>query len=256
MGRPGTAWTQRRPPNRLRTRQLGHPRPRSRARRCRGRVPQMADGSRAAAPVDARDGFAPDQALDHGSARVPGVPRHTAGIETMADNLANAKNAMPTLKQWPHIVNSLGEAIASVLLGRAQPQKRWTRPHRKPMRCSPSPPDPMRATRTANRPASIAGLGKEELSAQAAAAARSAASGDPGRQRRRLDVRRTVRADRARSVVHPYGMGVVALHDQLRSRLGGNFIGLDNYKALARDPLSGRRSSTRCCSRSSTCRRA
>jgi multiple sugar transport system substrate-binding protein len=45
------------------------------------------------------------------------------GIETMADNLANAKNAMPTLKQWPRIVNSLGEAIASVLLGRAQPQE-------------------------------------------------------------------------------------------------------------------------------------
>jgi multiple sugar transport system substrate-binding protein len=45
------------------------------------------------------------------------------GIQTMADNLENAKNAMPTLTQWPRIVNALGESIASVLLGRAQPQE-------------------------------------------------------------------------------------------------------------------------------------
>jgi multiple sugar transport system substrate-binding protein len=29
---------------------------------------------------------------------------------------------MPTLTQWPRIVDSLGQAIASVLLGKAQPQ--------------------------------------------------------------------------------------------------------------------------------------
>jgi multiple sugar transport system substrate-binding protein len=46
-----------------------------------------------------------------------------AGIQTMADNLENAENAMPTLTQWPRIVDSLGEAIASVLLGRAQPKE-------------------------------------------------------------------------------------------------------------------------------------
>jgi ABC-type glycerol-3-phosphate transport system substrate-binding protein len=45
------------------------------------------------------------------------------GIESMADNLTNAKNAMPTLRQWPRIVDSLGQAIASVLLGKAQPQE-------------------------------------------------------------------------------------------------------------------------------------
>jgi multiple sugar transport system substrate-binding protein len=45
------------------------------------------------------------------------------GIETMANNLENAENAMPTLTQWPRIVDSLGEAIASVLLGRAQPKE-------------------------------------------------------------------------------------------------------------------------------------
>jgi ABC-type glycerol-3-phosphate transport system substrate-binding protein len=44
------------------------------------------------------------------------------GIQAMADNLQNAQNAMPTLTQWPRIVDSLGEAIASVLLGRAQPK--------------------------------------------------------------------------------------------------------------------------------------
>jgi ABC-type glycerol-3-phosphate transport system substrate-binding protein len=45
------------------------------------------------------------------------------GIQPMADNLANAKNAMPTLTQWPRIVDALGQAIASVLLGKAQPQE-------------------------------------------------------------------------------------------------------------------------------------
>ncbi len=45
------------------------------------------------------------------------------GIQAMADNLENAKNAMPTLTQWPRIVDALGEGIASVLLGRAQPKE-------------------------------------------------------------------------------------------------------------------------------------
>jgi maltose-binding protein MalE len=39
----------------------------------------------------------------------------------MAANLVNAKEAMPTLPQWPRIVESLGNGIASVLLGRAAP---------------------------------------------------------------------------------------------------------------------------------------
>jgi multiple sugar transport system substrate-binding protein len=43
------------------------------------------------------------------------------GIGPMAANLANAKEAMPTLPQWPRIVDSLGNGIASVLLGRAAP---------------------------------------------------------------------------------------------------------------------------------------
>ncbi len=43
--------------------------------------------------------------------------------QAMADNLENAKNAMPTLTQWPRIVDALGEGIASVLLGRAQPKE-------------------------------------------------------------------------------------------------------------------------------------
>jgi multiple sugar transport system substrate-binding protein len=40
----------------------------------------------------------------------------------MAENLKNAKEAMPALPQWPRVVNALGTAIASVLLGRAQPK--------------------------------------------------------------------------------------------------------------------------------------
>jgi ABC-type sugar transport system, periplasmic component len=43
------------------------------------------------------------------------------GIGPMADNLVNAKEAMPTLPQWPRIVDALGNGIASVLLGRAAP---------------------------------------------------------------------------------------------------------------------------------------
>jgi multiple sugar transport system substrate-binding protein len=44
------------------------------------------------------------------------------GIGPMAENLKNAKEAMPTLQQWPRVVNALGNGIASVLLGRAQPK--------------------------------------------------------------------------------------------------------------------------------------
>jgi multiple sugar transport system substrate-binding protein len=44
------------------------------------------------------------------------------GIEAMADNLQNAKNAMPTLTQWPRIVDALGQGISSVLLGKADPK--------------------------------------------------------------------------------------------------------------------------------------
>ena len=43
------------------------------------------------------------------------------GIGPMAANLVNAKEAMPTLPQWPRVVNSIGNSIASVLLGRAAP---------------------------------------------------------------------------------------------------------------------------------------
>jgi multiple sugar transport system substrate-binding protein len=43
------------------------------------------------------------------------------GIGPMAANLANAKEAMPTLPQWPRVVDALGNGIASALLGRAAP---------------------------------------------------------------------------------------------------------------------------------------
>ena len=44
------------------------------------------------------------------------------GIGPMAANLVNAKEAMPTLPQWPRVVDALGTAIASVLLGKAAPK--------------------------------------------------------------------------------------------------------------------------------------
>jgi multiple sugar transport system substrate-binding protein len=45
------------------------------------------------------------------------------GIGPMAENLANAKEAMPSLPQWPQIVNALGNGIAATLLGRADPKE-------------------------------------------------------------------------------------------------------------------------------------
>jgi ABC-type glycerol-3-phosphate transport system substrate-binding protein len=44
------------------------------------------------------------------------------GIGPMAENLSNAKEAMPTLPPWPRVVNALGTGIASVLLGKADPK--------------------------------------------------------------------------------------------------------------------------------------
>jgi multiple sugar transport system substrate-binding protein len=44
------------------------------------------------------------------------------GIGPMADNLSNATEAMPRLTQWPRIVDALGNAIASVLLGKTSPK--------------------------------------------------------------------------------------------------------------------------------------
>ena len=44
------------------------------------------------------------------------------GIGPMAANLVNAKEAMPALPQWPRVVDALGTAIASVLLGKAAPK--------------------------------------------------------------------------------------------------------------------------------------
>lgn len=56
---------------------------------------------------------------------LPGYQRYLQkypGIGPMADNLANAKEAMPTLPQWPRVVNALGTAIAATLLAREQPK--------------------------------------------------------------------------------------------------------------------------------------
>jgi ABC-type glycerol-3-phosphate transport system substrate-binding protein len=44
------------------------------------------------------------------------------GIAPMAENLSNAKEAMPAPLQWPRVVNALGTGIASVLLGRGNPK--------------------------------------------------------------------------------------------------------------------------------------
>lgn len=44
------------------------------------------------------------------------------GIGPMAMNLANAKEAMPSLSQWPRVVDVLGTAIASALLGKSSPK--------------------------------------------------------------------------------------------------------------------------------------
>ena len=57
--------------------------------------------------------------------KLPGYQQYLKkypGIGPMAQNLVNAKEAMPTLPQWPRIVDALGNGIASVLLGKGQPQ--------------------------------------------------------------------------------------------------------------------------------------
>jgi len=57
--------------------------------------------------------------------KLPGYKKYLdkySGIGPMADNLANATQAMPTLPQWPRIVDTLSNAIASSLLGKADPK--------------------------------------------------------------------------------------------------------------------------------------
>ena len=57
--------------------------------------------------------------------KLPGYQQYLKkypGIGPMADNLVNAKEAMPALPQWPRVVDALGNGIASVLLGRANPK--------------------------------------------------------------------------------------------------------------------------------------
>jgi multiple sugar transport system substrate-binding protein len=43
------------------------------------------------------------------------------GVSVWVDNLANAVNSRPVLATYPKISNSIGQAVASVLLGKAQP---------------------------------------------------------------------------------------------------------------------------------------
>src|SRR5262249_23373972 len=50
--------------------------------------------------------------------KLPGYQQYLKkypGIGPMAQNLVNAKEAMPTLPQWPRVVDALGNGIASVL---------------------------------------------------------------------------------------------------------------------------------------------
>ena len=57
--------------------------------------------------------------------KLPGYQQYLRkypGIGPMADNLSNAKEAMPTLPQWPRVVNALGTGVASALLGKADPK--------------------------------------------------------------------------------------------------------------------------------------
>ena len=57
--------------------------------------------------------------------KLPGYQQYLRkypGIGPMADNLSNAKEAMPTLPQWPRVINALGTGVASALLGKADPK--------------------------------------------------------------------------------------------------------------------------------------
>jgi multiple sugar transport system substrate-binding protein len=57
--------------------------------------------------------------------KLPGYQQYLQkypGIGPMANNLQNAKEAMPALAQWPRVVDVIGNGIASVLLGKAAPK--------------------------------------------------------------------------------------------------------------------------------------
>ena len=44
------------------------------------------------------------------------------GIDTFVANLANAKKVRPMTDKYPRISEAIGQAVQSVLLGKAQPQ--------------------------------------------------------------------------------------------------------------------------------------
>ena len=43
------------------------------------------------------------------------------GTSTFVENLSNVKKVRPTVEQYPDVSEALGQAIMSVLLGKAQP---------------------------------------------------------------------------------------------------------------------------------------
>jgi multiple sugar transport system substrate-binding protein len=51
------------------------------------------------------------------------LDKNLAGSSTFVENLTNVKKARPSVEQYPQISEAMGQAIVSVLLGKAQPQE-------------------------------------------------------------------------------------------------------------------------------------
>jgi multiple sugar transport system substrate-binding protein len=49
------------------------------------------------------------------------LDKNLPGSSTFVQNLSNVKKARPSLEQYPAISEAMGQAIVSVLLGKAEP---------------------------------------------------------------------------------------------------------------------------------------
>ena len=68
----------------------------------------------------------------------PGVGRQAPGFQefgkkfpgndVFAENLANVTKARPVAATYPKISTAVGQAVVAVMLGKAIPRRRWTRP--------------------------------------------------------------------------------------------------------------------------------
>ena len=117
-GRP--ARHRRRPPDRLRARPLGAVRPRRRQPgRRRAGLHQVADQRGDRRQVEPRVGNLPLRTTEKDSPEFAAYVKEYPGGQKFFDNLANAKQARPTVAGYVELSRYVGDAIAKVLQGAA-----------------------------------------------------------------------------------------------------------------------------------------